>query len=358
MRSGRKIKAEARMSGDSLAVGAVAPDAQAVAGPDWRSFSALLLAAAAGLFVALVAALAVIDPYDTGRPGILRARGVHEQYPLTANASRARDPRFDAAVIGNSHVQMLRPDRLDALTGLRFVSLIMPATYPPEQLDVLRWFQMNRAHPARAVAIGMDRFWCLHETAPNARFPAWLYAEDFPSYLAGLVRYRSLEAAAARIRLLRTGKGGARPDGYWDYGPDYAQRGLAAEEPSRRKLATRPEDPFNPTGEFPPLDRLRVALSGLPPETAVLLVRPPVYRTALPEPGSVREQAARSCRAKMEEVAASRPRTALVDLVGRYADDPADYYDHAHYRESLARRVEQDVAAAFARLGAPNLAAP
>lgn len=338
------------MSG-ALAAGAVPPGQEGGREAAWRGFSALYLAVAAALFLGLAAALLVIDPYDTGRPGLVKARGVQEQYPFTANASRARDPRFDAAIIGNSHIQMLRPDRLDALTGLRFVSLMMPATYPPDQLDVLRWFESNRATPARAVVIGVDRFWCLRAIAPNARFPAWLYATEFPRYVAGLLRYRSFEASAARLKYLRTGRGGARPDGYWDYGPVYAQLGLADAEASGRKLATRPDDPWNPTGEFPSLDRLQAALATLPRQTAVVLVRTPVYRTALPEPGSDRGRAFESCRARMEAVASSRPGTVLVDLLrpGPYADDPADYYDHGHYRESLAIRIERDVAAALAR---------
>ena len=71
----------------------------------------------------MLALVLVVDPYDSGRLGLLGIEGVDDASPRTANASRARDPQFDSAVIGNSTGQLLKPSELSRLTGLRFVQL-------------------------------------------------------------------------------------------------------------------------------------------------------------------------------------------------------------------------------------------
>ena len=42
---------------------------------------------------------------------LLGIQGVRDASPRTANASRARDPQFDSAVIGNSTGQLVKPER-------------------------------------------------------------------------------------------------------------------------------------------------------------------------------------------------------------------------------------------------------
>ena len=54
----------------------------------------------------------VIDPYDTGRFPTFIEPGVFDGGSRTANASRGRDPRFNAAVFGNSRGQLLDPAKL------------------------------------------------------------------------------------------------------------------------------------------------------------------------------------------------------------------------------------------------------
>jgi len=57
--------------------------------------------------------LLLIDPYDTGRFPSLGIIGIGDRSMRTADASRGRDPRFNAAVIGNSTANVL------TLTGYR-----------------------------------------------------------------------------------------------------------------------------------------------------------------------------------------------------------------------------------------------
>ena len=52
--------------------------------------------------------------------------------PRTATASRARDPQFDSAIIGNSTAQLLNPAELSRSTGLRFVQLYRDRADPRE----------------------------------------------------------------------------------------------------------------------------------------------------------------------------------------------------------------------------------
>lgn len=339
------------MSGSiAAAAGAAGLAAGGTARGGWAGFTRALLVAAALALSAVYGALLAIDPYDSGRTGLIAARGVHDQYPFTGNVSRARDGRFDAAIFGNSHVQLLRPERLDGLTGLRFVQLTLPATRPRDALDMLRWFMANRAGPPRAVLVGVDHFWCLDEVLHADRFPAWLYTDRWPAYLAGLLRYRSVEVATARVKFLRSGQGGLRPDGYWDYAELYRANGLDGADASRRRLAEPVGFPVNESGRFPALDRLRAALAALPRETAVVLVWPPLYRTALPAPDTAGSRTAAACRAGLERIARARPRTAFLDLLDARADDPAAFYDHDHVRHAPAMEIEREVAALFGGL--------
>ena len=75
-----------------------------------------------------VAIAYAIDPYDRGSLAAFEGRGVRVQGPRTATASRGRDPAFDAAIVGNSHVQLLSPERLTRATRASFVSLATPGT--------------------------------------------------------------------------------------------------------------------------------------------------------------------------------------------------------------------------------------
>jgi hypothetical protein len=121
--------------------------------PHWRRFVVVFVAATALLLAGTLGFLAALDPYDTGRLELVQRAGVAEQGPRTANASRGRDPHFDSAIFGNSHAQLLRPETLKDETGLNFVSLIVPGTYPKEQFRAPRpgsAIEKSRSIPASA----------------------------------------------------------------------------------------------------------------------------------------------------------------------------------------------------------------
>src|SRR3954454_4696676 len=106
----------------------------------WFRFALGLIAAAASLALGALATAYVIDPFDTGRSSLFKKAGIRPQGPRTAGASRGRDPSFNAAIFGNSHIQLLSPDRLRTLTGLSFVQLSVPATGPKEHFALIDWF--------------------------------------------------------------------------------------------------------------------------------------------------------------------------------------------------------------------------
>lgn len=320
--------------------------------PAWRGFLVTLVAALALATGLTAGALVALDPYDTGRLALVAARGVGQgEGPRTAHASRGRDPAFDAAVFGNSHVQLLSPERLDAATGARWVSLTAPATGPKEQLVLLDWFLRHRVRSARGVVIGVDAAWCMADPAltNDKPFPFWLYDRSEIVYLAGLFRASAVADLGGRIARL-AGKGKtARADGFWDYGPEYVR--LDYDGAEKRAALEKVEDLYSSTksGPYPAISALRAALAAAP-DLPVVLVRPPIYRSLRPA-GGPGEAARDACDAAFNAFAAARPKTRLLTLHALDgADDPANFFDRSHYRRALAEKVEAAVAAALATL--------
>ncbi|MDP3410831.1 hypothetical protein [Bosea sp. (in: a-proteobacteria)] len=321
----------------------------------WARFVRAFAVTAATVLLGALALIWLIDPYGTGNTPLSLREGVRAQGPRTAAASRGRDPAFSGAIVGNSHVQLLAPERLQAATGIPFVSLIAPASGPKEGLVLIDWFLRNRREPARAVIVGIDALWCTADPAmPNAKpFPFWLYSRDPAEYLVGLMRFDVLEEAQRRLAYLVTGRGErARPDGYWDYEPNYIVQGYDRDPAKRAALEVVAESGGgNASGPYPAAAALEAMLAKTP-GTALILVRPPAYHTLLPRPGSADAAADTGCRDAFAALAARRPLTALVDWRrDRPAlRDPNQFFDRTHYRQPLARLVEADIAAALAGL--------
>jgi hypothetical protein len=318
----------------------------------WRRFAATVVVATLVVFVAIAGLAGVLDPFDTGRFALVRVRGVPDQGPRMAHASRGRDPQFDGAIIGNSHIQLVSPERLTTATGVRFVSLTVPATGPKEQFALLDYFLRHRTGPTRALVFGIDAYWCTPdpELRNSSPFPFWLYDRSFAAYLGGLIRLDTLERLPQRLQyaLGLSSRRRARPDGYWDYEQDPR---WPAETPAERLAARGTAGTMNLTGRFPALEKLALVLSRLPGDLDVVLVRPPAYITAQPEPGTPLAQSDAACLAALQRVAAGRPRTTAIDWqVDRPENRSAgNYLDHTHYRGTLAKAVERDIAQALPR---------
>ena len=318
---------------------------------DWRRFALAFVATAVVAFASLAAFVVAVDPYDTGRFALLKARGVPSQAPRTAHAGRARDPDFAAAILGNSHIQLLSPDELTRRTGIPFVSLTVPGTGPRETFALLDYFLRHRATPARALVLGIDPPWCRPEVDMPTwlPFPFWLYEREPWRYLAGIVRMGSLEDAARRVAFAVRPTKRARPDGYWNYDEGFVWQ---TERHGPLFAAPAPSGTLNETGRFPAIAALGRELGRLPADLPVVLVRPPVHAVALAEPGSALGRSEEACREALVRMAGERPSVAVVD---RRVDAPEirvaeNFIDPTHYRGQIARALERDVAAAIAGL--------
>lgn len=330
---------------------------QAARAAKWTGFTGSFLGAAVLIAAAFLTAAFLIDPYDSGRSPLKLKEGVRPQGPRTALASRGRDPSFTGAIFGNSHIQLISPEELRAKTGIPFVSLIAPATMPKETFATIDWFlRHHRQMPPKAIVVGVDPYWCTANPAlPNEKpFPFWLLSRNLPEYIGGLMRFDLLEELPRRIGYLISRSGErARPDGYWDYEAGYSRQGGGINPEILARLEKpRESGGGNVDGPFPAATGLEALMKSAPAETALILLRPPVYATALPKAGSRDAAADAACRKAFADLAARRPRTALVDWRADRPElhDPSLFSDHSHYRNPLARLVEADIAEAIRKL--------
>jgi hypothetical protein len=318
----------------------------------WRRWLVVFGGVYFGLGALLFALLLLIDPYDTGRFPSFGLVGIADASMRTADASRGRDPRFNAAVIGNSTGQRLDPYRLSRGSGFRFIQLSIPQLGPEEQLVMLRWV-MSHHKEYGALVIVTDPIWCSPD--PNRPldnpFPFWLYRGDL-EYLANVVSSKALDRAAWRIEIALGLRQPVDPVGFTDY-----LRGGPRPEYETPPPVTPEALGEGPSGfGLPWVERLRAFLAGVPQSVRVVVVVPPVYYTALPPPGSPQAARIDACKAALRQTVADRPRGSFLDFRRDVegAHDASDFVDLVHYRHKLAQRVEDAI---VARLRAVDVAA-
>jgi len=305
--------------------------------------------------VAVVAAVVwfftlLADPYDTGRFAAFGKRPLSSISSRMAMASLGRNERFDAAIIGNSHVAPLSPHRLSTETGLEFVSLILPGASVLPELQLLKWFLTHRKAPPKLIVIGIDDVWCRqspkYEEEPP--LPTWLINDSSLSYAAKLFRYDSVEQAVQRFT--NPGRSVARPPdprGFWDLELDYQWD----EKKIRAELAKPWIHSINSSGNLPALGMLQQALTFAPPDVIVALIMLPVWADTLPKGGPelISEEL---CKRAFRNFAASRDRGIFIDR--RKADSstsvPENFFDRTHYRERIAKEVEAELKQQLQRL--------
>lgn len=330
----------------------------------WARFIRITFIATAAIAAAGYAFLLWIDPYGSGRLIGLNETAVPTLSPRLTNAARARDPAFDAAVIGNSTIQLLNPKRLDALTGLKFVQLTIPGTGPAEQLAILELFARHHPGGVRGIVLGIDAAWsswCRPGADPNARtvsypFPFWLYGDSDLDYVLNLPSLRTVNHAMRRIEMLLGWRGRSRADGYNDYeiGRVHNAAEVKARIEGRQTVAEIEIDEADrgdqaPGAEngYPVLERLAAALKALGPEVKIAVVIPPVYSGA-DAPDSQRADVA-ACRVAAEAAFAGFANAAILDFRrgGPVTQDIANFWDRIHYRHKVAELMERAIADAL-----------
>jgi hypothetical protein len=328
------------MSSSTSSSDAVSAETTASAWARWllAFLGALVLGAA--LIFALVL---IVDPYDSGRAGILGIKGVYDASPRTANASRARDPQFDSAVIGNSTGQLLKPEELSRLTGRHFVQLTVPGTGPREQLAIMDFFLRKHPQPG-ALVIVTDTAWCTRDPALALQhpFPFWLYGTSNLDFLGRLFSSRALDHTLRRILIGLGLRQRSAPDGYWDYeknGPQEFQPVIVPREDGGPAPAQVSED-------FPGVALLDAAIRNLPADLPLVLVAPPAYYTMLPRPGSLAAAEEQACNTALRKLVAGRPRSNFIDyrVDNALTRERANFMDFGHYRAIIARKMEQGIA--------------
>ncbi|HLH90201.1 MAG TPA: hypothetical protein VKX28_17260 [Xanthobacteraceae bacterium] len=317
----------------------------------WRRFVGVCLACFFALLAFALAAIILIDPYDTGYFPSLIGPGVVDDNDVISTVGRGRDPRFDAGIFGNSHGLLLDPARLSPATGLHFVQLTTLGSGPREQLALIRYFL--RRHPdAKALVVAVDRMWCTHDPAlpntlqpPEYRFPYWLFGPSRLRYLANMLNTRSFRPMRRRI-LLATGHlepidpvGVAAYPAYWDF----------ANEPDAIRDPDVPLADRQISTDFPAIDRLAALMASLSPPVAVVVVMPPVYSGLLHGPETYQAAELAACKARLTGALAARPRSTFLDLlVDSPLSRPRDnFFDLHHMRENVARAIEPRIADAI-----------
>lgn len=314
----------------------------------WRRFVTLFVAVFAGGSVILSLLMLAVDPYDSGRFPSLGLVGIVDDNPRTASVSRGRDARFNAAIIGNSHGQLLSPARLAQPTGLRFVQLTVPGTGPREQLAVMRWFVRHHTHIG-ALVIAVDMGWCTQDASlPISNpFPFWLYAEEPWDYLAHVFSTRSLDLGYRRVMLALGRRTASDPVGYWDY---EAGRTWAFNPPRPAEGSAAPS-PAGVLYSFPAIAELARRLEDVPSATPVIFVLPPVFFTQLPPAGSADALRLDQCKQALARLADVRPRSTFLDFLldTPMTRVPENFMDASHYRSGFAMHIEARIAAALVR---------
>ena len=299
---------------------------------------------------ALALLLLALDPYDTARFALLGDYGVPHFGQSVSMASIARHPDIDAAIIGNSTIQLIDPARVGSASGIRVVTLATPGTGPREQIAMAQWLFDHHRSGLRGLVIGIDASWCRSDgTLPLANpFPFWLYSENVGDYALGLMRFKTLEAATRKLKLML---GRARPapsNGYDDYELGRVWHPMApaqimgsAEAQIGGASAAAPD--------FAAAPLLRGLLVELPGAANVVLVVPPRYRSTEPLPGSPAAAQEQACKRLYAAIAAERPHTAFIDFAARpvFSNDADLWWDPIHYRASVARQMETEIAAAL-----------
>ncbi len=328
-----------QLRSEPLAIGNGAPPPGGV----WRRFAAAFLAVLFGGLGSIYLFLLLIDPYDTGRYPTLLKPGVFDGGSRTANASRGRDPQFNAAIFGNSRGQLLDPEKLSRATGTSFVQLTTPGSGPKEHLTLMRYFLRHHSD-VEALVLSADERWCGHDPSLPVifPFPFWLYRGDL-EYLAHLLSTRAITTAQSRIELATGLVPRTDPRGYvdyetgrvWNFHPGAA---AAIDEP----VAAMPADTY-----FPAIDEFDVLLADLPVQTRVVIVMPPVYRSMLPRPGTQIAADLPACKAALARRLADRGGSGFLDFLvdGPISRDPENFMDWVHYRMNIARMIEGRIAA-------------
>jgi hypothetical protein len=339
-----------------------------VANSVWRRFAILFIGVFAGILGIAYAFVILVDPYDSGRFASLGLRspydgansrvadltgsipptgaafGDTDTSQRTSNVALGRSPRFNAAIFGNSHGQLLSPQRLSRATGLNFVQLTVPGSNVREQLAMMHWFIAHHADIG-AMVLALDERWCVIDPALPVRtpFPFWLYSDSNLVYLANAMSTRSLRDSIRRVAAAFGSPPPVDPAGYADYEIGKPWSFKPGRPATADEFPIADERSFH---DFPGLSRLDAVLGEIPAATPVVIVMPPQFYTRLPPAGTPAAQFRDACK---ERIATRARGGAFIDFLvdSEITRRPENFMDDEHYRSNVAQIVEAGVAGAL-----------
>lgn len=317
------------------------------ADPGWGRSLKACLGTLIGAALLVLALMVLVDPYDSGKLGLLGIDGVDNRLTQITAASRARDPNFNAAILGNSTAQMIEPAELSRATGLRFVQLYVTGAIPRQQLAVLDFF-LRHHKEVGALVIAADPGWCVHARPKEegVPFPYWLYDNSVVTYAVRLISWQAIEQAFQRLSIGLGRRQRMNPDGFVSY-EDIWPPGQFNEVGWPRDPAPAASSGMRAT--FPEIAALDDIVRKLPANVPVVIFVPPTFAATVPKPGTETALERGACDAALKNVVAGRARSNFISYrvdneLTRARDNFADFI---HYRSKLARPIEQGIVASL-----------
>jgi hypothetical protein len=343
----------------------------------WRRFALTIV----GVFTAVVGVVYVfiilVDPYDSGRFLSLGLRGLYDGVQgtgdarpggvapskatafgdtdasqRTGNVALGRSARFNAAIFGNSHGQLISPQRLSRATALNFVQLTVPGANVREQIAVMHWFIGHHPAPG-ALVLALDERWCVTDPALPLRtpFPFWLYSDSNLVYLANALSTRTLRDGVRRLTSAFAPAAAVDPAGYADYEAGKAWNFKPGKPAGWEGFPARDDRPFRREPDFPGLILLDELLGDIPASTPVVIVLPPQFYTRLPPPDTGGARFRDYCKWQMALRAERGAGSAFIDFLvdSEIARKPENFMDDEHYRSNVAEVIEAEIATALNR---------
>jgi len=192
-----------------------------------------------------------------------------------------------------------------------------------------------------AIIIGIDPGWCDPDMPLSHPFPFWLYGGT-AEYLTHLLNPSALIRVVRRLRLALGLATRADPTGYWDYEAGRPSTFLPGAT-ARPFVDLRTREPLQTDNAA--LDLIEPTLSTLSQRTKVVFVAPPQFYDALPQAQSAAAVELVRCKQEFLRRSITHGWEFLDFLVdNEMVHDPANFMDNEHYRSSIARLIEHQIA--------------
>jgi hypothetical protein len=335
------------------------PDAPPGRPVAWRSFIRAALAAAATLILAAFVLLIWADPFG------LRQRAGTAAKPLLDSNQRFMFPQLvrarqaEAVILGTSSVKLIKPELIEAGTGLVTHNLAMNAATPWEQVQLADLIRREGRAP-KLLIWGLDTTWCEADATSPAKlrtprpFPDWLYARASLFDLPQSFSFTAIEIATRRLgQSLMGAPPRIRADGYDEFTPPDAGYDVGrarfhlyrAGPATPQSLGAAAPPLAIPTqadlNRFPALVWLDQALQARKPETIAVLMLPPIHSASLGD-----AEMDHACKAAIASIAQGH-RVALADYRFRSPLTTRDenFWDPLHYRVGIAADLARDLVA-------------